>query len=247
EQCQPEDDLGAVDREDLDDALSSGLRLGGGGVRSGRDAGIDLGEFLGLRAHLSVEEEGVDADRGDDDRDLLPGLIAAVRADERGHGEGEGGEDDDHRQIVRRAGAVVGHASVAQTADEQAQSDDRAEDDHRYGHDRIPGDRGMVAGAQQDRGDEDALDEADRDGQHEAAVEIAEAFGQMLGLGDDAEGADEDDRDSDDERGDEQGHGHRRVEKRPGELDGDEGAPAEDEADDRSWRDDAAEGGGHEG
>src|SRR5699024_10489134 len=109
------------------------------------------------------------------------------------------------------------------------------------------GDRGMVAGTQQNRGDEDDLDEADRDGEHEAAVGIAEAPRQMLGLGDDAEGTDEDDRDDDGERGDEQGHGHRRVEKRPGELDGDEGAPAEDEADERSRRDDAAEGGGHEG
>src|SRR5699024_12876074 len=106
-------------------------------------------------------------------------------------------------------------ASVALTAVEQAQSDDRAEDYHRYGHDRISGDRGMVAGTQQSRGDEDDFDEADRDGEHEAAVGVAEAPGQMLGLGDDAEGSDEDDRDDDDERGDEQGHGHRRVENRP--------------------------------
>jgi hypothetical protein len=43
------------------------------------------------------------------------------------------------------------------------------------------------------------------------------------------------------------GRGTGGASSEPGELEGDEGAPAEDEAEDRGRRDDAAEGGGHEG
>ena len=131
---------------------------------------------MGLRSHLSVEEEGVGTDGDHDDRDLLPDLVGAIGgADEGGHGESEGGEHDDHDEVVRDARAIVGERPMPQPADEQTQADDRAEDDHRHRHHRITGDRRVIARAQQHRGDEDDLDEADRDRQHERTVGIAEA------------------------------------------------------------------------
>ncbi len=96
---------------------------------------------------------------------------------------------------------------MAQAADEEAEPDDGAEDDHRHRHHRIARDRRMISGTQQDRGDEDDLDEADGDRQHQRPIRIAEAAGQVLGLVHDSERTDEDDRDDDDERGDEQGAG----------------------------------------
>ena len=96
EQSQTHDDLGAVGGDDRNDALllrgrdcgRSGLRSHLGGLGQTR---IDLVEIGGLSTHLTVEEEGIDADRQHDDRDLLPRLVAAIRADECRQGEGEGG------------------------------------------------------------------------------------------------------------------------------------------------------------
>ena len=64
---------------------------------------------------------------------------------------------------------------MAQSADQQAQADDGVEDDHRHRHHRIAGNRRVIAGAEQNRGDEDDLDEADRDREDERTVGIAEA------------------------------------------------------------------------
>ncbi len=81
---------------------------------------------------------------------------------------------------------------VAESAEEECEPDDEIEDDHRDGHDRVAGDGRVLTRTEHDRGDEDDLDQHDRQGQHERAIRVAEPVGESLGLFDDTERADED-------------------------------------------------------
>ena len=79
--------------------------------------------------------------------------------------------------------------------DEQREPDHRIENNHRYGHHRVSCDGGVLPGPQHDGGNEHHFDQHDRECEDQGTVGITKSVGEMFGLMDHPERADQNDSD----------------------------------------------------